>query len=423
MALTPSDPLPRFAWQRRALAQRIDTTSETLSRLAASARSTAAMYKEGSVRVAVAGNRNALPGTLAVLAQDPDADVRRAAAANPCTPLPARAALTQDVSAGVRAEAERSDGIAHRVSAAKSSPPASNVFDLRTADEAIAALVRGDQLSYYTRGDERPEVLFVLAHSAREDLRDYVLKNAHTDSATLDFLASFVTLDVVPRKGPDLAIAKHRNASPQVLERLAGHTWDFVREEVARNANTPARVLDTLATDTSLMVIRSVAGNRQTSTSTLRKLSLFPDTPKPAVYLTGSSPQPYHDHISGSDIRRGVAGNPSSPEVALSHLARHGYASTVAENPATPADVLRWISKHKKSWKHSTTIRDVASHANTPPAVLDRIAEEWEDDEYVCEAVAENPNTPAETLLGLGENWAYSVRTAASQALSSRTVH
>lgn len=422
MALTPSDPLPRFVWQRRALARRIDTASEALRRLAASAQSGAAMYKEASVRTAVAGNQNAFPDTLAILAQDPDADARRAAAGNPRTPLPARAALTQDVSAGVHAEAERSDGLARRISAAKSSPPASNVFDLRTADQAIAALVRGNQLSYYTRGDERPEVLFVLAHSTRDDLRDYVLRNSNTDSATLDFLANFVTLDVVPRKGPDLAIAKHRNASPQVLERLAGHTSAFVREEVARSANTPARVLDTLATDTTLRVIRSVAGNRHTSTSTLRKLSLFPDTPKPPVYLTGSLSQPYHDHTSGSDIRREVAGNPSSPVVALSHLAQHGYAGTVAENPTTPAEVLRWIAKHKKNGNDSTTILHVAAYANTPPAVLGRIAEKWEDDDYVCEAVAENPNTPTETLLGLRENWASSVRTAASQALSERTV-
>ena len=423
MALASSEPLPRFVWQRRALARRADTTSETLSRLAASARSAAAVHKQSSVRMAVAGNRNAFPRTLAILAQDPDAEVRRAAAANPHTPLPARAALTQDVSADVRAKAERSDGIPHRFSAAKSSPPASNVFDLHTADEAIAALVRGDQLSYYTRGDERPEVLFVLAHSAREDLRDYVLNNAHTDAATLDFLASFVTLDVVPSKGPDRAIAKHRNSSPQVLERLAGHSSSFVREEVASNVNTPTRVLDTLATDTSLMVIRSVAGNRHTSTSTLRKLSVFPDTPKPPVYLTGSMAQPYHDHTSGADIRRAVAGNPQSPEVALSHLAQHGYASTVAGNPTAPAAVLHWIAKHKRNWKHSTTIRDVAAHANTPTAVLDRLADNWESDEYVCEAVAENPNTPTETLLRLRENGAYSVRDAASQALSEREKH
>lgn len=426
MSQTDPSQLPRFVWQRRALARRNDTSPETLNDLVVAARSGAAMHKETSVRAAVADSRNAFPGTLAILAQDPNSHVRRAAAANPRTPLPARAALTWDATAEVRAAAVRSEGMAHRIAAAKRIPIARNVYDLSTADEAISSLLRGDKLSYFTNGAERPEVLSVLAHSGRKDLRSFVLRNGHTDSATLEFLASFVSLTVIPHDGPDYEIARHRNTPPTVLARLASHTWGLVRAEVASNPNTPASALDALSSDPALNVVRSVANNRNTPTSTLRRLAYFPDTPEPSTYLTGSFQQPHHDPTSGADVRRAVAGNPQTPAEELFHLARHGFAETVAENSATTAAILRWIAKHKKPKRYGQndiTIRGVASHPNSPRDVLDLVAEKWDDNEYVCEALAQNPNTPAETLRVLGENSNWSVRAAASQAMSERGVH
>lgn len=415
-----SDEFPRYVWQRRALARRDDTSATTLNRLVIAARTGAAMYRDVSVREAVAQNFRARPDTLSVLAQDGDEDVRQAAAANPFTPLAARAALVHDKSSAVGAIAARSAGMAERIAAANRSPAARNVFDLRKADEAVASLIRNDDLSEVTGGQpDVPEVLAVLAHSRNDAILNRVIRSSEIDPSTLAFLERLLAPDAsdFPAVYRATLIAAHRRAPSPLLEALARHRSVEVRTPVARNENTSSATLTTLAGDQAMCVVAAAAGNPSTGAETLQRLASHPDGPsEQGGHHTGSMTTVHVYPTRSADIRSAIAGNPSTPATALAELARNGHHDRVAGNRAATAEILTWIAKHTSSRQ---ALEGVASHPNTPSRVLAKIAEEEDDDEYVCEDVAGNPNTPAETLHRLREHWNAGVRAAAFETLSS----
>jgi len=115
-----------------------------------------------------------------------------------------------------------------------------------------------------------PQVLAALADKLgdQDKIRNAILANPHTSGGTL---AAILEKDSSLHTRMD--VARHPNASPQTLTKLADHDDANVKNLVAGNRNTPPSVLDKLADHKDWAIQLSVAKNPNTSADTLKKLA------------------------------------------------------------------------------------------------------------------------------------------------------
>ncbi len=371
-----TEELPRYGWQRRALAARSTTPAATLVRLFAES-------PKDSLKRAIARNVNTPPEVLAHLAWAWDQQIRAGVATNTNSPTAVIAALTKDESKIVRDAAFRNPAISTHLSGPVA--PGLSARWPQTVEGAISVLLDdgGAELAKRVGGhasDCPPEVLATLAHSRLVVLRERVASDRNADAQTLDFLARSAGGDV------QSAVARNENTSASTLDylgnlivargqygfnvgvflmaervadrpntgagtlaTLAKHGTRQVRQHVARNPRTPPGVLSALAYDDSMAVIEKVAGNPNSPSSALTALAGMALGVKKDFRGTLLSNR--HgvnavitdlDRVLGSGSTWGsvlaqVAENPSTPIGTLAQLIEEGYGEYVARNPSAPA--------------------------------------------------------------------------------------
>ena len=122
-------------------------------------------------------------------------------------------------------------------------------------------------------------------------------------------------------------LAKNKNASPEILEKLADDEDANVRYYVAENPKTPADILKKLAREDEESGVRqAVAYNPNTPADILKKLAEDKD----------------------DDVKWAVAANTKTPVDILKKLAddKDDYVkSAVVDNPNAPVEVLKKLAE------------------------------------------------------------------------------
>jgi len=321
---------------------------------------------EGSL--AAAGNPATSPADLTRLANDNDAEVRKAVAGNPSTPGPILAAtydssLWRPVIAAnpgispellVRIFIENIDGgyySAHDGGSYSAAPilaalagntatPLDILYDLTEEnDEVGAAALKNPKLTtpeaqarlvetsihLQTARDHHtaPAVLSELAADQSVGVRRLVAENPNTPPMAILQLAGD------GRDSVRLALTRNPKVRPEVLGNvlsdLAGDDDTSVREAVAKNHATPARVLSFLAHDCNRDVRGDVAGNSSTPVATLSML--FGSKDEDVIEKIGANPS------TPPDLRAAVAA-----ELVRSHGAPNGGSNIGASATTRPAE-------------------------------------------------------------------------------------
>ena len=181
---------------------------------------------------------------------------------------------------------------------------------------------------------------------------------------------------------------------------------------IALNPNTPPEILAELSLDNNEGVRKSVAQNPSTSVDVLRELSKNEnETVRCYVALNPNTPVETLVELSrdqDSEVRRYLARNPNTPvEIAnkIKNTESERFVTRdLAKNPDTSADVLRELSQNWDTFTRS----NVAQNPNTPTETLAELSKS--EDQQIPAYVAENPNTSVETLVELSKNLYYGAR-------------
>ena len=337
---------------KRALARNSSTPPDVLALLA--------WTHDQQVRVGVAGNKNAPLGTVAMLTQDAAAIVRREAIANPLI-SPYLAGYNRGVDSPVGAH---------------NWPQTTERALCILLDDGGAALTVGSRSGAHTCPKE---VLAILAHSPREELRARIASSSNADAPMLDLLAKtsgYSVMNAVARnKNADAStldvlgnmivgrgqyafnvevfllaqtVASSQNSAAQTLATLAKHGTRQVRRTVAANTRAPSEVLTALAHDDGMTVIERVSANPSCPPSALANLAEI-GLGVEKRYGIGSrfntpwaeAPMSELDRLDGDFTTWGVvlahvSENPKTPTTTLCQLSEHGYDEYVARNPAAP---------------------------------------------------------------------------------------
>ena len=431
--------LPRFGWQRTALASAPETQPVTLARLARSSANV-------SARKRVASNPNTPEGLLASLARDSAPQVREVVANNARTPAWAVRLLEDDPVTAVRFAAwanPRADEVRSQLVAPGPVKPGTIPKSLPEAYEAlrrgqIDALVgvNGWFASSSTSIDFSADVLRLLAHAPRPQVRLAVTHASQLDNAILKLLAYdedeavraavadtsrdsavlWQLLDQVrglTRNGETVyrhgqwwpkdvaeSLARNHNSPADLLDALSLHQGAHVRGSIASHKNTSIRTLESLSDDKFLFVLWKVADNANASATALSKvfrrrppldpflrnldsvLASAPASPSEGSWLTAG--QDVNGlRSSWREVLHAVAAHANTPSQVLESLANEGYKEEVAGNRKTPAHLLRKIARdaHTKAGYDSN--------------------DNWVDETSLLTALARNPNLPTESLLEL----------------------
>lgn len=251
---------------------------------------------------------------------------------------------------------------------------------------------------------EHAELLADMAESGIADLEIAVIKNEHASAEDVKKIHEKYGNRV------HLLLAKHPNASPEVLTELSKSTEYGIRRDTADNPNTPVEVLECLAQDEDRWV-RGVA---------VKSKKLSPD------FLRRMNHKWRNDGIASS-----IASNPNTPMDILENLATWGNWEThqsLIFNPAFNEELAKKVLKRccdkierlmvecrliplsliieKQSKEPKKWDRDLASqivcHPDVTPEILGKLAEHESD--TVHEYVARNPKTPPEALVRLAKS-------------------
>lgn len=100
---------------------------------------------------------------------------------------------------------------------------------------------------------------------------------------------------------------------------------------------------------------------------------------------------------SHQNVRNAIAGNPNTPVYLLELLAKDEdfvVRGFVARNPSTPVALLESLSYDNAS----VVVNGVALNTQAPGRLLAELAQRTADSRFPGYYIAENPNTPPETL-------------------------
>ena len=209
--------------------------------------------------------------------------------------------------------------------------------------------------------------------------------------------------------------AAERPSTPlATLNCLAGDAEPFVRTAVATNAATPHGTLAELAGDADSYVADAAFSRMDADEETLLRLSARSETLLRRVISRVDCPVALltsHATSGSEQVRRLVASHAATPPDVLDRVAADDPASSVrfsvAYNCATPASTVRFLSADRAS-----DVR-VAAGANRrcPEDALVRLANAGHP---FTVSVAANPSTPAATLVVLSASRDVDVRRSAA---------
>ncbi|HET8841214.1 MAG TPA: hypothetical protein VFN35_07085 [Ktedonobacteraceae bacterium] len=195
------------------------------------------------------------------------------------------------------------------------------------------------------------------------------------------------------------AVALLPQTPVEALHQLAQDQDTMVRMQVAENERTPLKVLYTLAGDAQKGVRRGVAGNARTPSGVLRMLAQDQDADvRGDVAWNIRTPLKVLEALacdSADMVRRALAWNRRTPGKVLRVLAQDEEAAVrrdATESFRLPVEVLYELAQDE-AW---FVRRDVASLARTPSMALQKLARD--EDVYIRESVSTNPRLPGELL-------------------------
>ena len=298
-----------------------------------------------------------------------------------------------------------------------------------------------------------PRVLERLAADEQPKVRQTVAKNQNAPTYLLEELAF--------DNKTYLAVASNLNAPKILLERFASSKLKEnpkLKKILATNPNTPIDVLEKLQGERPI-VRQSIAANPSAPKYLLEK---FANSSRDALrHALASNPKLPEDIVDllardkSSWVRGALAANPNIPIAILMQLSQDRRANvrrTVAVNPKAPNSILReslldLLQYRKKIDLKSAILRYASENPDRLPLLLEQIVKQikqpsdltrtialWHPQMPVkvleknvrsfvwlerC-AIAQNPNTPKETLQLLAADGNRIVRAAAKENLKSK---
>lgn len=194
--------------------------------------------------------------------------------------------------------------------------------------------------------------------------------------------------------------AKHKDAPPRVLHRLANDGQREVRACVAGHENTPLSVLKKLAQDETFVVRKSVAQSPKVGALPEEtQLSLLRDRVKYTLAQNKAvSPSVLARCLGSKDakLRKLAVSNPSAPKRDIELLRRAG-ADKSLEGVVSPPDALSDQEEERLRQIGPYGRLLLASHPDTGAALLERLSHSsWEP---IKKAVAGNANCSGDLLL------------------------
>jgi len=328
-----------------------------------------ALSKARSDRERAAKSSQATGWTLAVLAVDPEAEVRAAVGGNPRSPLVVLEHLYQDSEEVVR-------------KAVGANPSSS--------EEILSKLFKDPSLQVRVSVSSNPslplELQEVASQAAEAEIRCAVARNPSARPEILDFLAS----DPSWRVRAAVAAASELPVSAQ--EHLAWDDVSAIRVALAANPSAVEAVLEHLALDSEGAVRLAVVDNPQASAQ-VKELAREYDASRRNELMTGSlHPTSEEDEEDSEEAQlkheRLLASNRFSPPEALDALAKSPnwvIRQAIALNPASSEHTLDVLSRDS----NPAVRRAVASSRKAADYTLERLA--GDKDREVRQAVANNP--------------------------------
>ena len=168
-------------------------------------------------------------------------------------------------------------------------------------------------------------------------------------------------------------IAQHPSTSQDVLISLLTDEDDFVRSYAAANPHLPWSMLPDLATSHDKALRFGVAGNPAATFATLAHLAVDPDP----------------------SVRQRLGRSGTAPLSLLSQLASDPSGEVlwgVARNPCITSNLAEQLFQSG----NSDPLTALATNPNTPPTILERLASDGTP--VIRNFVEENPSTPRATL-------------------------
>ena len=378
LGILAGDPEP---WVRAQIAAYFDPDPETLALLAAD--------PDDNVRY-IAARRMILSGdgpTLTHFALDIDPNVRALVAAQSQTPVEVLVGLASDDDRTVRLAAAGNPStppeVLDRLSKTKPEPYSFRNFQWAVAGNPSAPLAS----------------LTRLANGSDDDVLAAVGRNPGTPAKVLDRLAS-----LKGRPSIRSAVARNPSATEAILTRLAKDSHADVRDAVATNPSTPGPIAARLL----------LALERREAFESMSVEPLAPPTLEERLEEDDRSEGRDEQRADFND-RRGNALNAVTREAMMKAVSdmRREVRLSVALNPEAPPEVLAVLVGDR-----SVEVRRAsASNPRIPPVLVDFLANDIDDD--VRRGIAYNPITDQDTLYRLARDEATLVR--ASVAMNRNT--
>ncbi len=267
-----------------------------------------------------------------------------------------------------------------------------------TPVKLLEQLVRDEDKYIRTFVADNPNIqVKLLEQLARDEdilVRESVARNRKTPTQLLEQLARD------EEKFVRESVARNRKTPTQLLEQLARDEEKQVCTSVARNPNTPVNLLERFAEDEDKQVRSFVAQNPSTPVKLLEQLAQDEDKQvRSSVAQNPSTPVKLLEQLTqdkDKQVRSCVAQNPNIAIELLEQLIQADYKTvrkSVAQNPNTPVELLERLAQDKDKYVRSFA----ASNPNTPVELLERLVQD--EDKYVRSFAASNPNTPVNLFL------------------------
>ncbi len=207
-----------------------------------------------------------------------------------------------------------------------------------------------------------------------------LVNNPDSDTATIDSLVDSQWLVI------KLAVASHKNTSPNILEQLLEENAIAIRVAVASNINTPVALLDNLLRDEETKVVKVAINNPSfpierleelaaDKTSRLRKLAikslLDRDIKTASIYLTK-----YARHSTPTWSRLIAFFHPLTPKQFLiknnaSHIWLERYA--IAQNSNTPRQIVEQLTRDGNQIVRDAAVNNLEQNNLTEDDTEDKI--------------------------------------------------
>lgn len=396
-----------------------------------------ARHQDKDVRSLVAFLPNTPAKTLEQLAQDEDSHVRRDVAYNSNTPLKILEQLAQDEDSDVRSSVVYNPNT-----------------PLKLLEHLLEQLGQDKENSVRWTVAKNPntsvEILEQLAQDKDEHIREYVAQNPNTPVKLLEQLAHDEGYRVC------IYAAENPNTPVEILEQLAQHGDNWMLWAIGKNPNTPLWLLEQLAQREDYYARWGVASNPNTPLNLLEQLAQgkicvhesIAKNPNTSVNLLEQLAK-----MSCNAAHKGVGSNPNTPFELLEQLAQNGnneVRQSIASNPNIPIEFLERLLEQVAQDKNHSLRKFVAEHPNTPVSLLLEVTLTFHSQDSTpvlsrflvllhpqtpakalvqnCRseiwleryAIAQNPNTPLDTLKALTVDVNRIVRAAAKANLQSR---